>query len=375
MTLPIFFLIAACFFLAYSNGANDNFKGVATLFGSGTTPYKNAIAWATVTTFAGSVCSIFLAETLVQNFTGKGLVPDSVAGSTEFLIAVAAGAGLTVMFASLIGFPISTTHSITGALFGGGFMAVGRDVNFAMLGQTFFLPLFVSPLIAVALAAGCYVLFRALRIRLGITKEYCICAGETETIIPIPSPEPVMMAARIPTITAGIDTEENCTERYNGRVLGINSQKALDVVHYLSGGFVGFARGLNDTPKIVALIVSSKALGIEISMVVVAVCMAAGGLLNARRVADTMSKKITEMNHGQGFTANLVTALLVGFASRLGVPVSTTHVSVGALFGIGLITRRANPRVIAEILLAWVMTLPLAALLSGLTYLFLTKIA
>ena len=72
-------LFLATLFLAYSNGANDNFKGVATLFGSQTTNYKVAIWWATITTFAGSVCSIFLAQTLLKNFSGKGLVPDAFA--------------------------------------------------------------------------------------------------------------------------------------------------------------------------------------------------------------------------------------------------------------------------------------------------------
>ncbi len=103
-------------------------------------------------------------------------------------------------------------------------------------------------------------------------------------------------------------------------------------------------------------------------MIAVDVGMAAGGLLNARKVAETISKKITPLNHGQGFTANLVTGLLVVYASRLGIPVSTTHVSVGSLFGIGFITKKANPRVVREILLSWVLTLPIAALLSGFIY-------
>ena len=66
-------------------------------------------------------------------------------------------------------------------------------------------------------------------------------------------------------------------------------------------------------------------------MFTVALGMAVGGLLNARKVAETMSNKITKLNHGQGFTANLVTSILVIFASKLGMPVSTTHVSVGSL--------------------------------------------
>jgi PiT family inorganic phosphate transporter len=65
-------------------------------------------------------------------------------------------------------------------------------------------------------------------------------------------------------------------------------------------------------------------------------------VLNAQRVADTMSRKITTINPSQGLTANLVTALLVAGVSRLGLPMSTTHVVVGSLFGIGLVNRTAN---------------------------------
>ena len=78
-----------------------------------------------------------------------------------------------------------------------------------------------------------------------------------------------------------------------------------------------------------------------------------------------MSNRITTMNHGQGFTANLVTGFLVIVASRLGMPVSTTHVSVGALSGVGLVTKQANRSVLSSIFLSWVLTLPIAAALSG----------
>jgi PiT family inorganic phosphate transporter len=84
-----------------------------------------------------------------------------------------------------------------------------------------------------------------------------------------------------------------------------------------------------------------------------------------------MSNKITRMNPGQGFTANLVTALLVAGASRLGLPVSTTHVSVGALFGIGVVNGTARAKMILTILLAWVTTLPLGAALAALSYVIL----
>ncbi len=361
-------LFIATLFLAYSNGANDNFKGVATLFGSGTTDYRRAIGWATVTTFAGSVCSIFLAEALVKNFSGKGLVPEALTVSPQFLLAVALAAGLTVLLATVTGFPISTTHGLTGALVGAGLSAVGSQVNFGKLGSSFVLPLLLSPVVAVVLGMALYFLARVLRVKCGVSKEWCVCIGETTQIVPIPQPNPVMALGRIPLPEIAIGTTAECTQRYQGRMLGVSTQKVVDTLHFLSAGTVSFARGLNDTPKIVALVLVIKAVGIRWGMIAVAVGMAAGGLLNARKVAITMSKKITPLTHGQGFTANLVTAALVISASRWGLPVSTTHVSVGSLFGIGLLTRQADTRVVSGILLSWVLTLPIAAILGGIIY-------
>jgi PiT family inorganic phosphate transporter len=181
-----FLLLLAVCFLAYSNGANDNFKGVASLFGSRTMDYRKAIGWATVCTFAGSVAAIFLAQSLLSRFSGQGLVPDSLAGSGNFLLAVAVGAGATVLLATLTGFPISTTHALTGAMLGGGWMAVGSQVNLGLLGRVFLLPLLLSPLLALALGAALYLVFRWLRLRLGITKEWCFCIGEEQQVVPMP---------------------------------------------------------------------------------------------------------------------------------------------------------------------------------------------
>src|SRR3954470_189371 len=93
LLLMIFVLLflATCF-LAYSNGANDNFKGVASLYGSRACSYRTAISWATLTTFAGSVTAILIAQGLLKKFSGKGLVPDVLTASPQFLLAVALGA-------------------------------------------------------------------------------------------------------------------------------------------------------------------------------------------------------------------------------------------------------------------------------------------
>ena len=324
--------IAACF-LAYSNGSNDNFKGVATLFGAGVTNYKKAISWATITTFSGSVAAIFLAEELVKNFSGKGLVPNELIQTPIFAIAIALGAAITVFGATKIGMPISTTHSLVGGLFGAGVMAVGSDFNFEKLGNTFLMPLIVSPLMAAILSLVAYLLFKFLR-------------------------------KQIPSLNKEKPT-----------VIGIDSPKVLDFLHYVSSGIVSFARGLNDTPKIVGLLIIINTIDIKWSLISVAIIMALGGLLNAKKVGETMSKKITKMNSGQGFTANMITGLLVTTASIHGLPVSTTHVSVGSLFGIGTVTKKADYKVIGKIVLSWVLTLPIAAFMSAIVFKVLEVVA
>jgi PiT family inorganic phosphate transporter len=366
--ISILLFPAACF-LAYSNGANDNFKGVASLFGSGTCGYKMAIAWSTVATFAGSICSVFVAQSLLKKFTGKGLVPDALVGADFFLLAVVLGAAATVILATVTGFPVSTTHGLVGALVGAGFVAVGvRSVNFSALQVSFLLPLLISPVLAFAFAATAYFVLRFLRLRLGVTKEWCICVGERqEQIFAIPQPRSVLaIQATPPVLNVAVGEKSECVERYAGSYLGVGSQQLMDALHFLSAGVVCFARSLNDTPKIAAMLFVFKTLDIRIGTTFIAAAMAIGGLIHSRKIAETMSIKLTSMNHGQGFSANLTTGILVILATMLGLPVSMTHVSVGSLFGIGMLTRQANPRVMTNIVLSWIVTLPCAAIISGL---------
>jgi PiT family inorganic phosphate transporter len=146
MLITILF-VAACF-VAFTNGANANFKGVASLYGSGTTTLRTAALWGTATTFAGSITSLFLVGGLLAAFRGRGIVPDSLVASAEFITAVALGGALTSFLATRFGFPVSTTHALVGAILGAGLAANSNEVQFAALGKLFLLPLFVSPVIA-----------------------------------------------------------------------------------------------------------------------------------------------------------------------------------------------------------------------------------
>lgn len=319
--MSVLILILSVAFVAFTNGANANFKGVASLYGSGTASLRRALLWGTAATFAGSIAAAFLAREMVGRFGGRGLVPDGVAQSPRFVAAVALGAAMTSLLANRLGFPVSTTHALVGALTGAGMIACGSEVRYGGLGKNFLYPLAFSPLVAMALGA---IIFPVLR--------FAHMAPE----------------ARSPV---------------------------LDFMHYLSAGAASFARGLNDTPKMVALLALAPEWGGAWGFWLVASAIAAGGLLDADKVAETLGRKITTLNPGEGFAASLVTAGLVTTASLHGLPVSTTHVSVGALLGIGAGTGQARWRKAGEILLAWCITLPCGAVMAMVDYFIVGSLA
>jgi inorganic phosphate transporter, PiT family len=360
-------LLVAVIFLAYSNGANDNFKGVASIYGSKTASYKSALAWATVTTLLGSFCSYFLATGLLEKFSGKGLVPDSLASSENFLFAVAFGAGSTIIIAALLGFPISTTHSLTGAIVGVGLVAVGGEVNFVALQKGFLLPLLIAPFLGIIIGTLIYGIAHFIRVKSKINKETCICIGNEFVPITVGGNTLAFQLDQTNT-TFTVGETETCIQRYDGNFLGISLQKIVDFGHFISAGVVCFSHGLNDMPKIAALVVVANVIDLKYSWVFLAFAMAIGGILNSRKVAEKMSNEITTMNSGQAFSANLATGLVSISASSFGLPVSFTHISVGALFGIGLVTKQANLKVVSTIFLSWLITLPCAAAIASLTF-------
>ena len=363
----IFALALSALSLAYANGANDDFKGVATLYGGKVLSYRAALIWAVTTTAAGCLTSILIGARLLKLFSGKGLVAESILSNPAFLISVALGAALTVLLATILGFPISTTHGLVGALAGAGIASDGL-LSFSVLGTLFLVPLLAGPVIATSFAWGLYSALHAIRVRLGIESSFCLCVGaRQEAVVGAPG----LYTIRTTGVQVALEEEQYCRTIYSGSVAGVNVQRVMDTLHGLTAGCVSFARGLNDTPKIAALLLFVPALPIQWGILLITVVMAIGGLLHSRKIAERMSFQITEMNPGSAFTGNFVTSVLVILASLGGFPLSTTHVSCGAIFGIGVATRQARIRTIAQILAAWVTTLPLAALLSALLWLAL----
>ena len=356
-----FLLIAAVGLLSFANGANDNFKGVATLWGAGRTTYKRALAWATAFTFLGSLVAIWAGGGLAAKFSGAKLVGKEIYTQMPFLAAVALAAAGTVLLASRLGLPISTTHVLTGALVGAGVTAAGfAHVKFAALASGVVLPLLFSPIVSLALTMAICPLIAKLA-----TGRDCVCVDQPQSVV-IAAPNTSATAVLIAPPAVRWAPATQCQTGVEAVRFSIT-----DGVHWLSGAGISFARGLNDTPKITAvlLVAAASAVRLDYTLVAVAMAVAVGGALGAARVARTMSKKITPMAVPEAVGANLVAAALVTLASRFALPVSTTHVTSGGLFGIGLLRRReADWKQVRDIALSWVATLPIGAVLAVMFY-------
>ncbi len=344
--MSLLLIVGACA-LAFANGANDNFKGFATIWGSRTLTYRWALILATGAALAGSAASLVIAESLAQRFSGRGLVSDAVVGDPAFIFATGAGAAVAVLAATRAGFPISTTHALVGALIGAG-LGLGATLDPSALGGAFFVPLLASPILAFALSAAAYAVLRS---RVG--GKDCICVTEGAALVASG------LAAASQRTWLVVGTERDCD------ALPVQARASVDAVlarvHIFSATTVCFARSVNDTPKLAALLVAANVVGVQTSALFVAVLMALGGVALARRVAETMSLRIADIDGMRGVAANVVTATLVIAASNLGLPVSTTHVSVGSIAGAGARADTLNWPTLRGVVLSWLATLPIAA--------------
>jgi len=366
MPAPAVLIVIGVAGLAYANGANDASKGIATLVGSGVTGYRRALAWATLWTVAGASAAAVMSGALIKTFS-TGIINAGVQLTGSFPIAVLAGATAWVLLASRTGMPVSTTHAITGALCGAGVVAFGwQGVRWMSLGNKVVLPLLLSPFIALAAQ---WLLFPLLRPLLATIGSRCACVemrlrvvAETNSGAMLMQEDPVPMALHVGHL-------ENCRGR-STTVAGIALDDAL---HWLSSGLTSFARGLNDAPKIIApglFITSLVQIDATFLFWIVGPAMGVGSYLAGRKVTETLAEKVTPMSTVEGLAANSITSFLVAFASRWGLPVSTTHVSAGAITAIGL---RRTPRAVrwdtvTAMLEAWVITIPASAVMAVATW-------
>ena len=343
--------------LAAANGANDVSKGVATLVASGLASVRVAIAWGIATTAAGGLLAAFASQGLVQIFSGAGIVNGTPAVG-PFFLAVAVGAVLWLAVATAMGLPVSTTHSLFGALIGVALMHQGAHaVAWHVAATKVVAPLLLSPILSAALVLAVLPAVRRGFARFG---SACVCVEETQAAN-LSGCAAASVTAPTPAVVAAPKCDENSIVRL----------RAADTMHWLSSGAVSFFRGMNDVPKIVAVgLAGAVATGMSVVSVYLAVAIAMScGALAGQRVLRTLAFKVTRMEPDTGLAANAVTAMLGGAASGWSLPVSTTHVSSGAIFGIGASRQSAlDWSSVREIASAWAITLPASALLAGIAF-------
>lgn len=337
--------------LAWANGANDVPKGIATLVGSGTSLPLRAIVWGTLCTVTGGLTALAWGGELVNTFAAL-LTAANPASGRRIVAASLCGATAWVVFATRTGLPVSTTHALLGGIAGAALTGVGgSDLHGAQLAKKVLIPLLLSPLIAVA---ACWALLRAAR----------------------------LVAAHVPTWKPGCCEHDAwrknpyaCAD--DGRAgAGNLNERLWRALHWLSSGATSFARGLNDVPKIaVFLIVAATLLPTRAGLsgsatgpiVAVTLVMALGGVWGSRKVLHVLAHRVARLEPGSGLVANVGTSFLVLAATPLGLPVSTTHISTGALMGVRW-TDRSLPRetdALKSIVLGWIVTLPAAAAVSA----------
>ena len=403
--------LAAAFglFMAWGIGANDVANAMATSVGAKALTIKQAILVAAVFEFAGA----FLAGGQVTSTIRKGIIDATeINGNPELLIygmlSALLAAGIWLLIASRKGWPVSTTHSIVGAIVG--FAAVGigvESVHWAKVG-TIAASWVVSPVMSGFLA---FFIFMSVQKLILNTKDplknarkyvpfYIFAVGFILALVTLmkglkhvgldlSSGQSVLIAfiTGIVTMTIGItvikrikiNPDEDADFRFT------NVEKIFGVLMVFTACGMAFAHGSNDVANAigpVAAIVSIVKTGVVAQksslatwiLLLGAVGIVLGLATYGWRVMRTVGKKITELTPSRGFAAELAAASTVVIASGTGLPISTTHTLVGAVLGVGIARGigAINLRIVRNIMLSWIITLPAGGILAILFF-FLFK--
>ena len=399
------FLILACIFglfMAWGIGANDVANAMGTSVGSGAITIKQAVLIAAVFEFAGA----FLAGGQVTKTIRKGIIDANLlSGTPELLVygmlASLLAAGIWLLVASKFGWPVSTTHSIVGAIVGFAAVGIGVEaVHWSKVG-TIVMSWVISPALAGAFS---YWLFRSVQ-KLILNRDNPF--ESAKQIVPYYVFMTGFIIALV-TMFKGlkhVGLEVSTVESYSyaaafGLVIMVMSkmsiaklkfepdankdfqfasvERVFGVLMVVTACAMAFAHGSNDVANAigpVAAVIGIVQSGGEIAqksilpiwvLILGGAGIVAGLLMYGRRVMATIGKNITELTPSRGFAATLAAATTVVFASGTGLPISTTHTLVGAVLGVGLARGigALNLNVVRTIFLSWIVTLPAGALMS-----------
>ncbi len=387
-------------YMAWAIGANDVANAMGTSVGSGALTVRNAIIIAAIFEFAGA----FLAGGHVTEFVRKGMLDMSVAAEhrevMKFgMMGALASAGTLLIVATAWGLPISTTHSIVGAIVGFGVVGLGVDaVNWGVV-SGIMMSWVTSPVIGGILA---FVIFQIIR-RTILDQEdpleraqrvgpffffyvffmiglVTLFKGLKKLNLDFSLGEAVLLSLGLGFV--GMLVGWVFLRRVR-RVAGRNGsafesvERGFVVMQVLTACAVAFAHGSNDVANAMgplAAVYNLATGGAVTAKAEVAPWMLAIGGLGiviglatwGYRVMETIGKKITELTPSRGFAVALGAATTIATASRFGIPVSTTHILVGAVLGVGLARGigALDLRVVGTILVSWLATLPAAAGMS-----------
>jgi PiT family inorganic phosphate transporter len=390
-------------FMTWGIGANDVANAMGTSIGAKAITVTQAIFIAAVFEFAGA----FLAGGHVTKTIRKGIIDPSMVEDPETLVfgmlASLLAAGIWLLIASAKGWPVSTTHTIVGAIVGFAVVGIGVDsVNWSKISQIA-LSWVVSPLIGGALALALFVSVQRLVLTSKnpfesaqrYTPGYLFLLGFIISLVTIFKGLKHINIDLSVAGSIGVAVVFGAFVAAVGRVL-IKRVKApaSEEAQYKSVERVftpmmiftacamAFAHGSNDVANgigplaaVVSILDSAGQVAKQAATPNWILLLGGGGIVVGlatlgARVMRTIGEKITLLTPTRGFCANLATASTVVLASRTGLPVSTTHVAVGAVIGVGLARGLAglDLRVVGSIAVTWVVTLPIGAFLAAFFY-------
>jgi PiT family inorganic phosphate transporter len=379
------FLVLAIIFGAYMTwgiGANDVANAMGTSVGSGAITVKQAIVIAAVFEFAGA----FIAGGQVTKTIRKGIIdPEPLSSNPELLVygmlAALLAAAIWLMVATTRGWPVSTTHSIVGAIVGFAIAGIGMDaVNWGKIGQIA-ASWVVSPLLG-----GLIALLLMLSIR-----KFILNTEEPFQNAKKWGPVYVFLVGFIVAVVVGIVVAAVGKMMINKVTVDKNAdrdfhyasvEKVFTPMMIFTACAMAFAHGSNDVANgigpmaaVVSVIESGGQVGQKAALPLWILVLGGAGIVvglatMGYRVMQTIGHKITELTPSRGYCATLAAATTVVVASKTGLPVSTTHIAVGAVMGVGLARGLGalDLRVIGNIVISWLVTLPAGAILAALFF-------
>lgn len=397
----ILLAIVTGFAMAFAIGANDVANSMATAVGAKAITPKQAVIIASILEFLGAV---FFGSHVTSTIV-KGIVKPQVITQPEILIAGGFAAlissSIWILAATMWGMPVSTTHSIVGGMAGFGIAASGWDaVNWKVM-ISIVSSWILSPLAGGLLAYSVFKLISLLILRRpspakAVKKAGPILIWITFFIIvylfgvktlKIGQTNSIWSATIIAT-AAAIGGYFTLRKYYRIRTKDYELVESIfKRLQIMTSCYVSFSHGANDVANAVgplAVIYWVIRMGVISSKVEVPIWVlvlggfgiSVGVLLLGYRVMKTIGGDITQLNNTRGFCIDFSTASTVLISSVLGLPVSTTHIVVGSVVGVGLArgVEVVNVGILKNIILSWLATVPLAAGLSALLFKFLVKV-